>query len=90
MFKQKYLQQLQNNKFSLLEEVRNVNIGNTMSVTTSIAIEFIKNHMLKHMIIVLLLWIWPLVGGGDQAVIKNGDRIKYYGGKSVQVEKILE
>ena len=41
------------------------------------------------MIIVLLLWIWPLVGG-DQAVIKNGDRINYYGGKSVQVEKILE
>lgn len=25
--------------------------------------------------------------GGDQAVIKSGDRINYYGGKSVQVEK---
>ena len=38
VFKQKYLSVLQNTKFSILEEVRNVNIGNEMSVTISIGL----------------------------------------------------
>ncbi len=87
VFKQKYLQQLQNNKFSLLEEVRNVNIGNTMSVTTSIAIGIHQESYAKAYDYSIAAMDLALGRGGDQAVIKNGDRINYYGGKSVQVEK---
>ncbi|HHX54884.1 MAG TPA: DHH family phosphoesterase [Clostridiales bacterium] len=87
VFKQKYLQQLQNNKFSLLEEVRNVNIGNTMSVTTSIAIGIHQESYTKAYDYCIAAMDLALGRGGDQAVIKSGDRINYYGGKSVQVEK---
>lgn len=38
VFQQKYLPQLQNEKFSILEEVRTVNIGNEMAVTVSIGL----------------------------------------------------
>ena len=38
VFQQKYLPMLQSSKFSLLEEVRGVNIGNEMSVTISIGL----------------------------------------------------
>ena len=38
VFQYKYLSVLQSTKFSILEEVRNVNIGNEMSVTISIGL----------------------------------------------------
>ena len=38
VFQQKYLPYLQTSKFSILEEVRGVNIGNEMSVTISIGL----------------------------------------------------
>lgn len=38
VFQYKYLSFLQNNKFSILDEVRSVNIGNEMSVTISIGL----------------------------------------------------
>lgn len=36
IFKQKYLAQMQENRFSLLEEVRSINIGNEIAITISI------------------------------------------------------
>lgn len=34
-----------------------------------------------------MLLTWPWAGAGDQAVVKAGDKISYYGGKTKQVEK---
>lgn len=87
VFQQKYLQQLQNNKFVLLEEVRSVNIGNDMSVTISIGLgvgaeSYQKGYEYARAAIDLALG-----RGGDQAVIKERDQLFYYGGKSIQVEK---
>lgn len=87
VFQYKYLSVLQNAKFSILEEVRNVNIGNEMSVTISIGLgvnadSYITGYEYARAAIDLALG-----RGGDQAVIKNRDKISYYGGKSIQVEK---
>lgn len=87
VFQYKYLSVLQNTKFSILEEVRNVNIGNEMSVTISIGLgvnadSYITGYEYARAAIDLALG-----RGGDQAVIKNRDKISYYGGKSIQVEK---
>lgn len=38
VFKQKYLQELMNDRFSVLEEIRNINIGNEQTATISIGI----------------------------------------------------
>ncbi|NLJ95975.1 MAG: DHH family phosphoesterase [Clostridiales bacterium] len=87
VFQHKYLSVLQNTKFSILEEVRNVNIGNEMSVTISIGLgvnadSYITGYEYARAAIDLALG-----RGGDQAVVKNRDKISYYGGKSLQVEK---
>ena len=87
VFQQKYLPYVQSNKFSILEEVRGVNIGNEMSVTISIGIgvdadTYISGYEFARAAIDL-----ALARGGDQAVIKHKEKISYYGGKSIQMEK---
>ncbi len=87
VFQYKYLSILQSTKFSILEEVRNVNIGNEMAVTISIGLgvnadSYITGYEYARAAIDLALG-----RGGDQAVIKDRDKISYYGGKSIQVEK---
>ena len=86
VFKQKYLSVVEANRFSILEEIRNLNIYE-MTVTISIGVgvgaaSYTKNYDLARAAIDLALG-----RGGDQAVIKDGDKISYYGGKSVQMEK---
>jgi c-di-AMP phosphodiesterase-like protein len=87
VFQYRYLSVLQSTKFSLLEEVRNVNIGNEMAVTISMGLgvnadSYITGYEYARAAIDLALG-----RGGDQAVIKDRDKISYYGGKSIQVEK---
>lgn len=87
VFQQKYLPVLQSSKFSILEEVRSVNIGNEMSVTISIGLgvnadTFASSYEYARASIDLALG-----RGGDQAVIKDREKICYYGGKSITVEK---
>ncbi|MDO5423421.1 MAG: DHH family phosphoesterase [Eubacteriales bacterium] len=87
IIKNKYLEELKANRFSLLEEVKAVNIGNEMSVTLSIGIGvggsgYVQNCEFSRIAIELALG-----RGGDQAVVKDHDQISYYGGKSQQMEK---
>ncbi|MGB8454853.1 MAG: DHH family phosphoesterase [Anaerocolumna sp.] len=87
MFKQKYLPQLQTSKFNLLEEVRAVNIGNDMSVTISIGLGVnTESYQLSYEYARAAIDL-ALGRGGDQAVVKDGDKLLYYGGKSIQLEK---
>lgn len=88
VFKHKYLSKLQEDKFSLLEEVKNVKVGNEMAVTLSIGIgdggsSYNQNYDYARMAIDLALG-----RGGDQVVVKEGEKISYYGGKTRQVEKM--
>lgn len=87
MFKQKYLPQLQNSKFSLLEEVRAINIGNEMAVTLSMGLGVNSETYLRGYEFARAAIDLALGRGGDQAVVKDTNKIFYYGGKSVQVEK---
>lgn len=87
MFKNKYLPQLESTKFSILEEVRGINIGGEMSATISIGLGINDESYQKSYEYARIAMDLALGRGGDQAVIKNGDNVTYYGGKSVQVEK---
>lgn len=85
--KQKYMARLESERFSVLEDVKTVNIGNEMAVTLSIGIgmngeTYIQNYEYARTAIDMALG-----RGGDQAVVKNGTKIQYYGGKSQQLEK---
>ncbi|WP_035778648.1 DHH family phosphoesterase [Butyrivibrio sp. MC2013] len=83
----KSLQQLQESRFDILDEVKNVSIGNEMGVTLSIGVgvnglSYAQNYEFARTAIDLALG-----RGGDQAVVKSPDNLVYYGGKSQQVEK---
>lgn len=87
MFKNKYLPQLESNKFSLLEEVRAINIGNEMAATISIGLGVNDESYLRSYEYARVAMDLALGRGGDQAVIKSENKITYYGGKSEHVEK---
>ncbi len=87
VIKNKYLEELKSNRFSLLEEVKGVNIGNEMSVTLSIGIGVGGNGYLQNYEFSRIAIELALGRGGDQAVVKNNEQISYYGGKSQQMEK---
>ena len=87
VFKQKYLNELQASKFSLLDEVKAVNIGNDMAVTISIGLGVNAENYVRAYEFARAAIDLALGRGGDQAVVKEGEKIMYYGGKSVQVQK---
>jgi len=81
------LERLKVDKFSLLEEIKSVNIGNDMAITMSMGVglnadsfsgtsEYARNAMEL-----------ALGRGGDQVVIKDRERMSYFGGKSQVMEK---
>ena len=87
VFKYKYLNILEEDKFSLLEEVKNVKVGNEMAVTLSIGVGihgdgYVANAEYSRMAIDLALG-----RGGDQAVVRKDEDVFYYGGKLKTVGK---
>lgn len=85
--KYKSLMELEANRFSLLEEVKTVNIGNDMSLTLSIGIGVNGSGYIQNCEFSRIAIEMALGRGGDQAVVKDNEKISYYGGKSQQMEK---
>ena len=87
IMRQSSLEALKEQRFHILDEVKTVNIGNEMAITLSIGVglnasTYIQNYEYSRIAIEMALG-----RGGDQAVIKDGEKIYYYGGKSQQMEK---
>ncbi len=91
VFRQKYMDTLKKDRFSLLEEVKNINVGNDINMTLSIGIgsessmdtnSFTNSYENARTAIGLALG-----RGGDQVAIKIDDKVTYYGGKSAGTEK---
>ncbi len=87
VFRHKYLEKLMADKFSILEDIKSVKIGNEMTITLSIGIGTGAGDYAKNYDIAKAAMDLALGRGGDQAVVKMNDRILYYGGKSQQMEK---
>ena len=87
VFRREFLKELKADKFSLLEDVKTVKVGNTMAVTLSIGIgdtaaTYSQNNEYSRMAIDLALG-----RGGDQVVLREGEKVTYFGGKAQQVER---
>lgn len=87
VIKQKYMANIEEDHFSLLEEVKTVNIGNEMAVTLSIGLGMNGESYSQNYDYARTAIDMALGRGGDQAVVKNGNKIQYYGGKAQQAEK---
>lgn len=87
VFRQQYLPQLRETKFAILDEVKSINVGNEIPITLSIGVgagtdSFAQAYEAARTAIGLALG-----RGGDQAVVKYGDKTTYFGGKSAGTEK---
>lgn len=86
-FKQSHLAKLMSTRFSILEEIRNINLGNDQTATISIGIGVGKGTYMERYERARAAMDLALGRGGDQAVIKNEDKEQFFGGKRVQIER---
>ncbi|MCD7819404.1 MAG: DHH family phosphoesterase [Lachnospiraceae bacterium] len=80
------LNSLVEDRFSILEDIKTVNLGNSLNVTISIGIgtdngNYSENFEAAHVAIEM-----ALARGGDQAVVKDQNKISYFGGKTQRSE----
>lgn len=78
---------LEADKFSLLEDVKSVNIGNEIPATLSIGLGLSADSYAQSYNYARGAIDLALARGGDQAVIKDCSGITYYGGKREQTSK---
>ena len=87
MIRKESYRKFEADKFSLLEEVKQVNIGNAPSASLSIGLglntaTYAQSYNYARVAIDL-----ALARGGDQAVVKDCHGITYFGGKKEQTSK---
>ncbi len=84
---QRYVEDLRDQRFTILEDVKAVNIGNEMAVTISIGLGMGGDTYAQNYEFARIAIDMALGRGGDQAIIKNGKKVEYFGGKAQQQEK---
>ena len=85
--KKQYFKEMIKGKFAVLEDAKSVNIGNTMPVTLSIGMGLSSETYAQSYNNARVAIDLALARGGDQAVVKEGKNIKYFGGKREQTAK---
>ena len=87
VFEQRYLEKIKENKFQILDEIKEIKLEGGVQITLSISIsnegatEYEKyKSALSGMDIVL-------GRGGDQAVIRENEKYLFFGGRAQEVEK---
>lgn len=87
IFEHKYLANLEAKKFSILDDVREIEVGNRIMPTLSIGIAISGNGPSKTEENAFSALELALGRGGDQAVIRRSGDFDFYGGKTKAVEK---
>lgn len=78
----KDLEDVKNEKFEILKEIKSIKAGEHIPVTLSMGIGINKNGLTEAMKNAKAALDLALGRGGDQAVIKEDDNIMYFGGTS--------
>ena len=77
---QESLDKLKEQKFEILDEIREIDMGNTIPVTLSIGIGTNGEDLDENMEFARVSIDLALSRGGDQVVIKNGENYQFFGG----------
>ncbi|MBO4219674.1 MAG: DHH family phosphoesterase [Clostridia bacterium] len=84
----KNLEQEVSEKFSILDEIRNVKVGDgSLPVTVSIGVSNIEGTLAEKAKAAQAALDMALQRGGDQAVLKSVDGIEFFGGRTKTVQK---
>ncbi|MCD5414109.1 MAG: DHH family phosphoesterase [Clostridiales bacterium] len=87
IFENKHVQALEEKKFAILDETREISVGNKIPVTLSIGIGMVGDNPVQIGICANASKDLALGRGGDQAVVKRKEKTSFYGGKTKAVEK---
>ncbi|QHI72229.1 DHH family phosphoesterase [Aminipila terrae] len=87
VFENAYLDKIVENKFAILDDIRAIETEADFPVTLSIGIGAGGKHPVQIDQYAVAALDLALGRGGDQAVVKKGAKIEYYGGKMQTVEK---
>ena len=88
MFAAKHLEEFEKERFSMLDEIREIHVGDTtMPVTISMGIATISGSLYEKERATQTALDMALQRGGDQVVIKTADGVEFYGGKTKTVQK---
>lgn len=86
-FEQRHLEEIKEEKFSILDQIKEINLKSKVQLTLSIAIsnegETQKDKYKSAQAAMDIV----LGRGGDQAVIRENDIYKFFGGRAQEVEK---
>jgi c-di-AMP phosphodiesterase-like protein len=83
----KYIEKEIEKKFDILDNVREISNGNKLAVTLSIGVGRGEDTPLKNFEFATSAKELALGRGGDQVVVKKGDKLSFFGGKTKEVEK---
>ena len=87
VIEQKYLEELENNKFTILDEMKEIETYEGMPITLTIAISNEGESNYEKYESALVAIDIALGRGGDQAVIRQEGKYTFFGGKTQEVEK---
>lgn len=87
IFENAYLDKIIENKFAILDDIRAIETEADFPVTLSIGIGAGGKHPAQNDQYAVAALDLALGRGGDQAVVKKGAKLEYYGGKMQTVEK---
>lgn len=87
VFEQKHLEEMQNDKFSVLDKVKEIKTSDKLQITLTIAISNEGETNYEKYKSANEAMDIALGRGGDQAVIKSNGKYDFFGGKAQEVEK---
>jgi len=87
IFENKFLENLEAKRFAILDDIREIDLGNKTPVTLSIGVGSLGRNLSKLEEYAFSALELALSRGGDQAVVRMKGDFKFYGGKTKAVEK---
>ena len=84
---EKFIQEEVEKKFPILDEISKINKGNKLELTLSIGVGVGGISPYENNAFATTAKELALGRGGDQAVVKNNENIKFFGGNTKEIEK---
>ena len=87
VFEQQYLEQMEENRFSILDEIKEIEPEKGMPITLTIAVSNEGENNYDKYESALVAMDIALGRGGDQVVVRKEGKYNFFGGTTLEVEK---
>ena len=87
IFEQRYLEKVKENKFQILDTIKEIKLGGGLQITLSISISNEGSTEYEKYKSALAGMDIALGRGGDQAVIRENEKYTFFGGRAQEIEK---